>query len=200
MSNKKKKRKRNLHTREKRRVPILPEETFIPDSRNVEELRKFFSLYKHLSTYEQARIVKRACEVVMGWKRKIGIRGESIFKISEPANKTPDVEKLDREIWDNKEWFEENYQKHGPVLMGKMTGLCRTTIWKRCKKYGIKINPPESSNKYCNVEWLTEHYINKNWSTHKCAEVAGVSAYTIMRWLSKFNLPIRGRMGSKVYR
>lgn len=189
-----------------------------PNPHSTQSLKKFFKKYEGLTTHELAIIADRAVCTITDWKRKCEILETNCkkptFKNSKP---TP-------ENWDNKEWFEQAYEKMGlhaiAILIGKPNN------WKfvanRLKKYGIPRKSHEertrSNNPCCDEGWLYYYYSDREdylrWcrknrikpcneggqrlTLQECAELAGVSHQTIVNWLTLFKIKIRDLSESKL--
>lgn len=165
------------------------------DPNNKESLLNFFNRYNHLKNHELAVLANRSTSTIREWKRKCGLSvgGKQLYPrvIFKKLVPTPP------DNWDNKEWFYDMYvnKKYGTGILAQILGLARSTIWKKLRKYNIKlrsnIDSKRSKNKYCNEEWLRKYYEEYGWSTGNCAEAAGVQSATIYDWLIRFKIKVR---------
>lgn len=188
------------------------------DSRNLDSLREFFEAHKGLTNSQLAIVANTATCTISDWKRKCGIVKSNYRKPPKRA-KGPIPEN-----WDNKEWFEQAYDKMGlraiALLIGK--GENWQFVARRLKKYGIPrktlAERTASKNPCCDEGWLSYYYADRTdylkWckkerivpceeggqrlTITKCAELAGVSPNTITNWLASHKMKIRGLSESKI--
>jgi len=189
----------------------------IIDPSDLESLKAFFAEYDWMTISQQAILVGRSISTIRIWRRRCGILPRSqrphIGKYP-PALTVNNI--LPKEVWDNKEWLEGNYKKHGTSYLGKLAGVSPATIHRRLKKYDIpirKIGQYAIVHQCCNERWLYYHYSTKQeyseWckqndlipdsrggmalNLRECAELAEVSIGTIVNWLTKFGIRMRNR-------
>ena len=158
----------------------------------------FFNRYSGLRTLELASIAGKDGGEIFNWRTKCGIPAGKKIKIFKwdhlKKYKRPEIIKpLPREVWDNKEWFENKYLKEGESInfIAKMIGIDRPCIYVKFKKWGIPFRGKKPLNKCCTRDWLYSHYVVQKLSLDKCGKLAGVKKMTIARWLAKYQLPIR---------
>lgn len=170
------------------------------DSSNIESLRKFFADHYDYKTHEIACRYGIPISTVRYWKQKAGIKSKkSDLTKLKTRYKAKEYEKVtDPEIWDNPKWFKKMYgeNKYGAVIISKIIGKSRSTVYNRLMRYEIEIRDidesKKSKNELCNKEWLVENYLKKHIPKYKLAKIAGVSEYTISNWLIKFGILPRG--------
>lgn len=186
-----------------------------PDS-----LKEFFKKFDGLSNPELAILVNRRPDTIRDWRKKCNIPVKHDPFVEWRSKREKEIKtKIDcPEIWDNAEWFKEQYEDKGfgVSVISKIIRKNPKFTYYRLKKYGVKIRSPReatrSSNLCCNAEWLHYHYArreeylkwcNKNkvetdeyggmaLPLRQCAELAGVVPYTILNWLARFKMRIRG--------
>lgn len=181
------------------------------DSADIESLKLFFEHYDGLTTNELAIIADCSTRTIRNWKRKCGIKPK--FKTHTRKNPKFVPEKvLPPEVWNNREWFVQAYQKYGKVKIAKIIGRSRVRVEQKLKQFKIK---PKgifvSENPCCNAEWLSYNYSTREeyllWcydnrvkpckygglglTVYQCADEAGVDAHTILDWLAKFKIRAR---------
>jgi hypothetical protein len=189
----------------------------IVDPSDVNSLKSFFNEYGWMTASAQAVLVGRSISTVRRWRRKCELapKGKTPHAGRQPAP-LPVGQVLPREVWDNKEWLAENYKLYGTTHMGKMAGVSGRLIYNRLIKYGIKprkVGENVTRHDCCNESWLYYHYSTRDeyvkWcrtnktapdkhggmalNLRECADLAGVVSGTIVNWLTKFNIRIRGR-------
>ena len=178
-----------------------------PNPSDISSLKKFFSDNQEMTTYELARLANRSASTIRNWKRKCDIKAaetkwgsnrESTPFINKPAYKKRKIDLVrDPEIWDNEDWFRQQYEdkRFGIPIISRMINRSIPLVRGRLKKYGIETrthhDSVKSTNTCCNKDWLEEYYIKKGWPIAKCAQEAGVVPYTIYNWLIKFQFEIR---------
>jgi transposase len=170
-----------------------------PDFSNPEKARAWFQSNNGLSTYELAMLANRSPSTIRNWKRRAGlVMKPSPFPKARTAWRSKVVQVIDDpSIWDNAEWFRQKYlvEGIGTPTIARMINRSIVLVVKRLKRFNIKTRPHreavKSKSEFCNLEWLTEFYVNKKWSLKKCARVAGVVSYTIYNWLVRFKIAPR---------
>jgi transposase len=180
----------------------------IPDGRDIRVLQMFFDTYKDMTTSELAQLANCQMETIRRWKKKCGIKIESggwgsglterPLEFQEKQKKINAPPPLDREIWNNQPWFHQKYVVDGlgAGRIGRLIGKDSGYVYAKLKQFKIetrKTSGGVSKNPCCNREWLVQHYEIEGLSLKKCAKIANVCAYTILRWLAKFNIYIRDR-------
>lgn len=184
------------------------------DPTNSDSLKCFFARYKGLDNAELATLADCTTETIRRWKKKCGIQAPpNPFKpIQKPQNRDPVTLP---ENWDTKEWFEEQYAKHGMVKIAKTIDKSVVFVFNRIRKYKIQTKAFEervkSKNPCKSEDWLYYHYATRDeylsWckrtghnpcanggmglSLADCAALAGVVPGTIVNWLVHFHMRIR---------
>lgn len=181
------------------------------DSSNTDSLKEFFESHKGLTTSQLAIVANTATCTILDWKRKCGIV-KSAYKKPPKKAKGPIPNN-----WDNKEWFEQAYEKMGLRAIALKIGKGKNWqfVANRLKRYGIPRKTHNertiSKNPCCDNGWLHYYYADRydylKWckiekiepcdeggqrlSLTKCAELAGVSPNTITNWLVLHKMKIR---------
>ncbi len=174
--------------------------------------------YNDLSTSDLALLAGKSVTTIRRWKRKYGFNSDRPSFMTQyrcPKRATADH---DTTNWDTKDWLYQKYivEGLGITAIGNLVGKAAWSISVRLKRHGIPIqyqSRNKSQNPFCNKPWLAYHYCGRRayleWceeaeevpdecgglglSLGKCAEIAGVSPYTIYNWLSKFSIYIRSK-------
>jgi hypothetical protein len=160
---------------------------------------------------------KSTCTIVE-WKRKCGA-------IISSYKKPPKVAKGPMpKNWDNKKWFEQTYEKMGlrAIALLLRKGNDYKFVTRRLKKYGIRRKTSAertmSQNPCFDEGWLYYYYADRKdylkWcrkenvescrkggrrlTLTKCAEIAGVSCYTITNWLTSYKMKTRDLSESQI--
>jgi len=151
-------------------------------------LKQFFEDNLELTTPELAIALAVSVSTVVRWKKECGMDIEPPPDMSYIKRKKK-VQRVPQEIWDRKEWFEEQYKIYGSYTIARMIGKSTRLVHKRLVRFNIETRSHEeavrSTNKYCTEEWLDSTY-GRGMSLRKCAAIAGVSLGTIRYWLIKF--------------
>lgn len=182
--------------------------------KNWGELKKFFEENNHLSVCEIALNLNKSPSTIRNWRRHSGYQLKKYPFKNRPVAMPIAVEVItDRSIWDNEEWFREQYEQkhHGLQLISKIIGRNQRVVTIRLKRYGIKTRDQatasRSHNPCASAEWLIYHYGTKEeylehttksstqpdpdggrgWSIRKCAIAAGVVPATLYFWLTRAN-------------
>jgi hypothetical protein len=138
------------------------------------------------------------------------------FKINHAKAKATVVERVtDPAVWDNREWFYDQYctMGRGVRIISRVLNKSMETVHSRLKRYGIPLRVNRWTSKhpcyseawlYFNdarrdqyVKWCIEHgqqpdpFGGKGLGLFDCAKIAKVVPYTIFNWLTHFNVPIR---------
>lgn len=167
-----------------------------PDVKNVRSLIKFFQENEFMTNSEMAQLVNISSRTIRYWKKKCNIKDKMPhFFIIRKGPKKPYVQVLDQKVWDNHEWFNEQYiiNDIGIRTLSKMINKDFHFIWNRLRRYNIKTKPRSSQNPCCTFEWCDEHYNIYGYSIRKCAKLAGIHPYTFVDWLIKFKIHIRDK-------
>ena len=174
-----------------------------------ELVKEYFEENDHLTVYEIAIKLNKSPSTIRNWRRKAGLSSKYPFK-TRPKIKKNDIIKIDdKEIWDNEEWFRDQYEgkKHGIAIIAKIISRSPRLVVLRLNKYGIEIRSHsqavKSNNPCSSGKWLAYHYGTrdeyigatkdpdsdggKSWSLKKCASEAGVVPATIYNWLVRAN-------------
>ena len=149
-------------------------------------------------------------------KRKLGIIDppQSFMRKYKPPRKSSQYKAIkDPKIWNNEEWFRKMHEKGlGKRTIARLIGRSMPLVLTKLRKYGIESDHSHtSSHACCNGEWLAFHYCTRpdylEWckdnnikpaagglalTITQMAETTDVSYYTIINWLSKFGIYIRG--------
>lgn len=167
---------------------------------------KYLDHYKYLQSSEIARLTGRSIKQVNEWRRKAG--KTSVCTWGTNQKKRPFIGTkpskvvvpivTDPIIWDNAEWFREQYEtkQYGMPLIARMIQRKTCIVYNRLKKYGIPtrgLSSITSKNPCCDYKWLDENYVIQEFSLRKCAKLANVNPYTIINWLTKFGIHIRDK-------
>jgi len=171
----------------------------MPSPNDKEELKAWLEKNKDLTTYELVLLTKKSPSTIRNWKRKFGLSlKDSPFSDVKHVRTKKDIEVIeDADIWDNEEWFRQKYEKEGlgAPTIARMINRSIVLVTGRLKRFGIRVRSHneavKSKSKFCNREWLSEHYVNKHWSLKRCAKEAKVVPYTIYNWLVKFGIEPR---------
>jgi len=175
-----------------------------------DDIKAFLLEHTYLTVYEIAIQLDKSPSTIRTWRKKLGLSQGNPFK-SQPQGRqkkaTPSV--TDPEIWDNAEWFEEQYYKKklGIITISKIINKSPRLVVLRFKKYGIESRQHNEAVRSCHpcskASWLYYHYGTKEeyvqWakendlepdkdggkalSLKRCAEAAGVVPATIYNWL-----------------
>lgn len=181
------------------------------------EWKEFFEEYKELKSNDQAAILGCSSSLIRKRKRQLGLnmsRSEMMQDYKSPQ-KADSYPKIGPEIWDNRDWFYEHYvvKGLGKRTIARIIDRSKEIVFRRLERYGIPDAHHEHkvTNPCCDEEWLVRHYCRRRdylkWCEengrdplpdggmglpiYPCAEIAGVSRYTIYNWLSKFGIYIR---------
>jgi hypothetical protein len=166
-----------------------------------EDIIKILEDNKYAMASELSPILKVDPDTIRNWRKRFGI--PCLVKVNTKFFKKQEIKRIehpkvtDQKIWDNKEWFEEHYNEKrlGTKTISKIIDRHHRTVEQRLRKYGIQIRSlaesRRSTNPCCNKEWLKRHYEELGWSQRKCGDAAGVSPYTIVKWLNKFGIHVR---------
>lgn len=183
------------------------------NSKNIHELKQFFEENEGLTNAQLAMLANISISTIIQWKRRCGIIKTPPRGVKEKTTTEPIPEN-----WDNKEWFEQAYEKMGLRAIACLIGKGKNWLFvaRRLKKYGIPrktaAERSASKNPCCDEEWLHYYYADRKtylkWcrknkiasckeggqrlSALKCAELAGVSSDTIACWLTLYKMEIRG--------
>jgi predicted HTH domain antitoxin len=177
------------------------------DSSNNDELLKFFNSHSSYKTSEISMKYDISVATLRVWMRKCGYKPPEtpdtmVLKKIGGFYRRKNAKKLDKKVWNNKEWFEHAYNvdRFGLPTISKITGLNINTVLKRLKRYGIATRNlkecNKSQNKYCNREWCFRKYVIEECSLGEMAKIAGTSPHTIQNWLSAFKIQVRDRNSS----
>jgi len=93
-----------------------------------------------------------------------------------------------------KEELIELYIKQGLTTfeISEKYNCCQATIWKRLKRFGIKVRPPRSPNPYVpDKETLLELYVKKRLSSWELEKLHGFSRSTVHRKLRAYGIKTR---------
>lgn len=190
------------------------------DPSDIDALSAFLDEYDHYTTYELAQLVDRSPSTIRKWRKKCNKESTKMpfANAKRPKPKKKQVTLVtDPDIWDNQEWFEEQYYEkgHGIPTIAKIIGRSVSLVVKRFDRYSIQTRSYRESmaskNPCCNKKWLMENYADRDqyleWCQEhgvepisdggrgrtlaECAEEAGVVPYTIYNWLVKFRVSIR---------
>lgn len=188
--------------------------------KNTEVVEQFFDTFEGLTTAELATLAGVSTVTIRRWKKRLGLSSPKPSQFMK--NYTPqklDLEEKIEEDWNNEEWLREKYldEKLGVAAIAKMLGKRPCNIYLALKRHGIPTRSlkeaVKSDNPCCTKEWLMYHYADRpeyeKWcqetrqeaepdggmglSLRNCAEIAGVSRYTIYNWLVKFRMYIRSQ-------
>jgi hypothetical protein len=182
----------------------------MPSSYDHYEIRYWFEENKYLNSYELAQKAGVSTMTICNWRRKVGIPSpptvidEKYIK----RHKTPKmkVQKVPKEIWDNKEWLEEMYYGSGFGLriISRMIDKRIIETYDLFRKYGIKLRNMKDTNKSknpcCEREWLEEHYEINLETLEEVAYHANANVGVILGWLVRFGIPIRSSAETRVER
>ncbi len=159
-----------------------------------------------LKSSEAAILTKTPLRATICKRRKLGITGEQTWGTNQskrpfPSQPRVKYECVEREVWNNKEWFVENYKKYGLRILSRIINRDMKTVVYHVRKYGLSYEQ-DSGRKYvvnpCNNKaWLEEHYVIMGKGLEKCAELANVNPYTIIYWLTNHGIPTRDRYESQ---
>jgi transposase len=174
-------------------------------------VKQFLLDNEHLSIYEIAIKVNKSPSTIRNWRRKTGLSKKYPFK-TRPTPKKADLPTIeDQEIWDNEEWFREQYEteRRGIQAIAKIIKRSPRLVALRLQKYDIETRSHSqavrSSNPCSDKKWLMHHYATKeeyakwasevgidedgglSWSLKKCSGIAGVVPATIYNWLVRIN-------------
>jgi len=192
----------------------------MPNPRDNNSLRDFFSINKGLTNVELAVLADRSVDTIVIWKRRCGVIVNGYVKPVKPLP-TPVVG------WDNKAFFEEHYVQKGMGLTAIAALIGHPNDWdkvaRRLKRHGIRRRTHEESvyskNPCCEEGWLQYYYSRRKdylkwcesngfesdddggcgYTLHQCAGLAGVSHQTIANWLALFQIRTRGLAESNIY-
>jgi lambda repressor-like predicted transcriptional regulator len=178
-----------------------------------DDVKAFFEENDHYTVYELSIKIGKSPSTIRNWRRKAGLSKKYPFK-DRPVTKSMNLPKVDdKEVWDNEEWFKEQYEKNklGIKAISNMISKSPRLVALRLVKYGIETRSHseavKSTNPCSSVEWLMYHYADrheylewakkgnielekgggKGWSLKKCSEMAGVVPATIYNWLVRAN-------------
>jgi DNA-binding transcriptional regulator YiaG len=170
-----------------------------------EEIKEILEDNKYLTSSELAYMLEVAPCSIREWREKLGV--ECLVKVNtsfmrkwNTGKEYPLIE--DPKIWDNKEWFSEQYEEKelGRRVIAKMINKTPLFVLTRLRKYEIQTRDvkeaSKSKNPCCTREWLEEHYERQGLSQRKCAKLAGVNPQTIVNWLVKFGMSVRNHSQS----
>lgn len=167
------------------------------DTNNLEELKKFFDDHYDYKPYEIALKYHKPVSTIRYWKSKIYKNKNRTSHFKNYKN-IIEIETInDPKIWDNKEWFYEQYIKNklGADTIARIICRSKPIVYRRLLKYEIKTRPHKYSkkpkNRYYNKKWLMYKYYYENRSLSYIAKIAKVNPYTISNWLVGFVLPPR---------
>jgi hypothetical protein len=179
-----------------------------------EETKKYLIEYDFLSVYDLAIQLNRSPATIRIWRRKLGLSRGYPFKVRPETRKKSVVSVVvDQEIWDNAEWFKEQYvdKKMGIAAIAKVIGRVSRIVVLRLSKYGIATRKHDKAVKSINpcsdIQWLMYNYATrdeylswavkngvkpdeiggKSLSMKKCADLANVVPATVNNWLVRAN-------------
>lgn len=182
------------------------------DPSNIDDLKKFFKHYEGLTTNELAILADCSTRTIRNWKRKCGIPPKFKVKPPPPNPKFVPDKILPPEVWNNREWFVEAYQKYGRIKIARMIDRSIQLVNFKLAKFKIpRKGTWGSTNPCCNAEWLSYNYSTReeylDWclqnrvnpckygglamTVEQCAEEAGVDSHTILDWMAKFKIRTR---------
>jgi len=158
------------------------------DLSDQKSVRQWFDSHQHLSRNDLAQIAGKSKYWVAKLAKFAGLK-QATPKNTPPPHRRKIIHIEVPENWD-REWLEKTLQLHGFRAIATATGLHRTTILKKIKKWGIKF-PTRTKHPCRNKRWVYDHYVVKGLSQRQCAELAGISPQTFSNWLNEFLIPIR---------
>ena len=173
------------------------------DLKDTQSLREWFSEWPELTIQELCFILGKSEPAVINFKHRLGVNLVPTVELEdglattkpEPQERT---EKPNRDITKRKFFVPlivNLYATMSLRALAKTFGCSKEKIKRTLVKNGIIIRTfseaAASKNKYCNSEWLIEHYYTKRLPLKDCAEKAHVSTTTIRRWLTKFGYSTR---------
>ncbi len=173
----------------------LREEFAKVNTRDPESLRKWLTEYPEFRSADYAKIAQVTTKTIRIWKRKAGIKPHPrTLPVFIDTRKY--VEPVPQEVWNNREWFVEIVKTYGSRSIARMINKKRAWVKDKVKRLKIKRvkypkNHTNTPSPYCNVEWITEHYLNQLIPAYKCAKLAGVSTETFFDWCRKLGIETR---------
>ena len=193
------------------------------DINNINELTQFFLDNKKLTAAELALLLDISVSKIHVLKKQCGVSKPDPFAHCKDKLKYPkriEVEPVtDPEIWDNKEWFEQELKKYGSKVIARRINRTALYVEKKIKEYKIdKKTLKKFRQSDCkDPEWLAFHYYDRKnylkWCKKNkvkpikkgglglnqtdCSKLAGVTQRTILKWLVKFKFKIRTKAESK---
>ena len=162
------------------------------DPKDPEQLKSFFLAHSFFSTVDLASILKFSPGHIRRLKRRAGVgKGPSpelLKRLQVPKRIVlDDIAPFE----DTPEWWQIHAKKYGLVKLMRASGLGKTATRRRMAKYAPAKRIGKISHECCNYDWLHKYYIQKKWSTAKCAELAGVTHETIVSWLIIHGIGLR---------
>jgi hypothetical protein len=189
------------------------------DPRDRNAIRQFFIEYDGLTTGELGVLCNRSNQTIRHWKHLITFEMDNNpFKKNHATAKRVELECVtDPKIWNNREWFYDQYvvKKRGKRMIARIIQRSGIHVYNKLKEFKIEIRKfrdvVRSNNPHCSEAWLYYHYATreeylewcaetntipdtsggKGWGLVACAKAAGVVPYTIFNWLTKFKMHIR---------
>lgn len=107
------------------------------------------------------------------------------------------------ETYKSKEWLEQEYKNKSLRNIADECNVTPAAILYWMKKYNISRRKQQqaidkhfdtSDMLYKNKEWLEEQYITQKKSSSDIAKEIGCTGRTIIRWLRKYNIPVRSKI------
>ncbi len=170
----------------------------------------------YLTTIENAQLHGKSIKTITRWRSAEELpntgNGWGNHYPSRPFNRKTKKPKTqiehfpDPKVWNTKEWFTEMYinKRFGIWLISKMIKRSYLATRLKLQKYKIPIRnhheATKSQHPCCDFQWLEDNYVLQKMSLKRCADIAGVSPYTIYTWLVYYKIEIRDKHDCKMGR
>lgn len=162
------------------------------DLKDKEAVQKWFADHSYLTKSDHAIIADRS----LLWISELHkFAGDIIPRSIKPPGWIRPKKVVNIEVpdpWDNAEWLDRMVQIHSTYILANAIGVSRTTLRRKLKRHKIeKPDHAKSKNPCCTHAWCFEHYVTKNLTQTKCAELAGIGRRAFANWLVRFKIPAR---------
>lgn len=167
-----------------------------PNTKNLNDLKKWLEATAHLSTNDQAQLANVSSKTIRRWRKRVSVQGQP-NKPTPRYTKIPNIPTVDvPDDWRNDiPWMTKMVQVYNISTLARLVNRDYSTVYDIIKKRNIKTKSSKeamlSKNKCCTHEWCFRHYITLGYGQVKCAKLAGIAVQTFSDWLNRFKIPVR---------